>query len=325
MDYKRILIKQIEDLILENESLNRENSKLRADNRALRAKINLLEDSIEAKIAAAVEHMIAPLRLQISELESDIVSKDAEILRLKAIINKDSSNSSKPPSSDGFKEIPNNREKSDKKRGGQVGHKGYSLKVPKNLDQLVQEGKASRKLIDYSDGAKEYVSKWVVDIDIKTELPLELQPEVIYGSGIKALTVLFEQEGIVAIKRLSDLFSMATDGLINLPKGAIESFIAQFAQSLDTDIETIKETLLNGLVINVDDIPMRYAEKYEYKEDGEAVLMTAEDTTFKVNIRTYSNEKNTYYTVNPGKGNDGIIRDGLLPRFSSGILGHDHH
>jgi len=71
----------------------------------LHAKIASLEDSINAKIALAVEHMVTPLRIKISELEAEIARKDVEILRLKAIINKDSSNSSKPSSSDGFKKI----------------------------------------------------------------------------------------------------------------------------------------------------------------------------------------------------------------------------
>jgi cell division protein FtsB len=161
MDYNRSLIKQIEDLMLENETLKCENRKLRAENRSLRNKIKYLENTIDTKIAAAVERNILPLRQRISELETQIVQKDAEILRLKAIINKDSSNSSKPPSSDGFKRIPNNREKSDKKRGGQPGHTGHSLRIPENLDELVAEGKVTKKLIDYTNGAKEYVSKWI--------------------------------------------------------------------------------------------------------------------------------------------------------------------
>lgn len=334
MNYNRGLIKQIEDLTLENESLKCENSKLRSDNRSLRVKITYLEESIDAKIAAAVEHTVAPLRLKISELEAEIVRKDTEIQRLKAIINKDSSNSSKPPSTDGFKKIPNNREKSGKKRGGQAGHEGHSLKVPENLDKLVDEGKVTRKLVDYTNGAKEYVSKWIVDVDIKTvyteirypvgmQLPPELQPEVVYGNTIKALTVLLDQEGVVAIKRLSDFFSTVTGGLINPSKGAIEAFIARFAQGVDNDIAQIKETLLNGLVINTDDTQMRCTETCEYSEDGDATLVTAEKTTFGVNIRTYSNEKATLYTVNPKKDDEGVVRDGILPEFN-GIVGHDH-
>jgi transposase len=240
MDYNRSLIKQIEDLMLENESLKCENRKLRADNRALRTRVKYLEDSIDTKIAVAVEHNMLPLREHISELETQVVQKDEEILRLKAIINKDSSNSSKPPSTDGFKQIPNNREKSERKRGGQPGHTGHSLSVPENLDKLVAEGKATKKLVDYTNGAEKYVSKWIVDIDIKTvyteirypvetKLPPQLQPEVVYGNGIKALTVLLEQEGVIAIKRLSDFFGMVTGDLLTPSKGTIEGFIMTFA------------------------------------------------------------------------------------------------
>jgi hypothetical protein len=328
MDYNRSLIKQIEDLMLENETLKCENRKLRAENRSLRNKIKYLENTIDTKIAAAVERNILPLRQRISELETQIVQKDAEILRLKAIINKDSSNSSKPPSSDGFKRIPNNREKSDKKRGGQPGHTGHSLRVPENLDELVAEGKVTKKLIDYTNGAKEYVSKWIVDIDIKTvytevrypvgvKLTAELQPEVVYGNGIKALSVLLEQEGVISIKRLSDFFRMATGNLLTPSKGTIEKFIMTFADSIEDDIAAIKEELKNGLVMNVDDTPMRCGETYEYNKDGTGTLKTAEKTTFGVNIRTYSNEKFTYYTVNPGKADE-------IPLISNGFSGIVH-
>ena len=341
MDYNRSLIKQIEDLTLENEALKLENSKLRAenselrvDNRLLHAKIASLEDSIDAKIALAVERMVTPLRVKISELEAEIARKDVEILRLKAIIDKDSSNSSKPSSSDGFKKIPNNREKSNKKQGGQEGHKGTSLKIPENLDTLVKEGKAAKKLLDYTNGAKEYISKWVIDVEVTTvyteiryplemQLPPEMQPEVVYGNGIKAITVLLQQEGIIAIKRLSDFFSAVTGGLVNPSKGTIEAIMSRFANSIDSDIAKIKDDLLNGLVINTDDTQMRCSETQEYSDKGSVTLKTAEKTTFGVNIRTYSNDNATLYTVNPKKDDDGIVRDSILPAFH-GILAHDH-
>ncbi len=252
MDYNRGLLKQIEDLILDNESLKNENKKLRADNNCLRSQVKYLENSIDAKIAAAVEKNILPLKERISELETQTAQKDAEILRLKAIVNKDSSNSSKPPGSDGFKQVPNNREKSGKKKGGQPGHTGHSLRIPENLDKLVEDGKVTKNLVDYTNGAKEYVSKWIVDIDINTnyteiryplgfKLPPELQSEVVYGSNVKALSVLLEQEGVIAIKRLSDFFKMITDGLITPSKGSIEGFIKTFAAGIDDDIAKIKK------------------------------------------------------------------------------------
>jgi hypothetical protein len=334
MDYNRSLIRQIEDLTVENETLKRDISKLRKDNTYLRQEVVRLKESVESKIAAAVDSQVKRLLLTICELEIKIESKDAEILRLKAVIGKDSSNSSKPPSTNGFTPIPNNREKSAKKRGGQPGHNGHSLKLPENLDKLVNEGTVIKKLVDYTQGSDEYVSKWVVDVDIKTvfteirypigvQLPPELSPQVIYGSGVKALAVLLEQEGVVAIKRMSDMFSTITGGLVVPSKGSIESFISQFAANIDEDIAAIKEDLLNGLVLNTDDTPMRCAETIEYNEEGAAMLRTADRTTFNVNVRTYSNENATLLTVNPKKDDAGIIRDGVLPPYD-GTLGHDH-
>jgi hypothetical protein len=52
--------------------------------------------------------------------------------------------------------------------------------------------------------------------DVK--LPPELQPEVVYGNGIKALTVLLEKEGVIAVKCLSDFFGMVTGELVTPSK-----------------------------------------------------------------------------------------------------------
>jgi hypothetical protein len=61
------------------------------------------------------------------------------------MLGKNSGNSSKPPSTDGFRKIQNSREKSAQKSGGQPGHSGHSLKLPENLDELVHFGKAKSK------------------------------------------------------------------------------------------------------------------------------------------------------------------------------------
>ena len=63
--------------------------------------------------------------LQISLEKSEQQNKKLilEIERLKNNNKKDSNNSSKPTSTNGFKKVNNNREKSNKIQGGQKGHK----------------------------------------------------------------------------------------------------------------------------------------------------------------------------------------------------------
>ena len=334
MSHSRNLIKQIEALACENCLLKINNGSLREENERLRGECARLKGLTEAEIMAAAECQAAPLRLEISALEAVVADMGAEIHRLNAIINKDSTNSSKPPRTDGFKAIQNNREKGARKRGGQPGHVGHSLKIPENLDRLIEEGKAVKRLVDYTNGAEVFISKWVVDVEIKTVyteiryptdvlLPPELSPEVVYGNGIKALAVLLEQEGVVAIKRISGLFSTITGGLVAPSKASIESFFSQFAASIDGDIAAIRVDLLDGPVINTDDTPMRCAETCEYDNNGAATLKTAEGKTFSATVRTYSNEKSTLFTINPKKDDEGIVRDGMLILYC-GILGHDH-
>ena len=81
-----------------------------------------LSQTMEARIAAAVEEAVSKA---VEPLQATIQKQAVEVDRLKSIINKDSSNSSKPPSSDGFAKRPNSREASARKAGGQPGHKGH--------------------------------------------------------------------------------------------------------------------------------------------------------------------------------------------------------
>ena len=87
------------------------------------------------------------LEKKLEEQRQVIAQQAQRIEELLAIIEeltggrKDSHNSSKPPSSDGYGKKPapkSLRKSSGKKQGGQTGHKGSSLKISQDPDQIVQ-------------------------------------------------------------------------------------------------------------------------------------------------------------------------------------------
>ena len=86
-------------------------------------------------LPAEVEELIASLKRQIAALE-------AEVAWLRRQLGQDSSNSSKPPSSDGLKKKPriasSLRGRSGKPSGGQKGHKGDTLRQVADPDCVVR-------------------------------------------------------------------------------------------------------------------------------------------------------------------------------------------
>jgi len=248
---------------------------------------------------------------ELGETKQELDEANQEILRLKTIISKDSSNSHKPSSTNGFKHVPNSREKTGRKQGGQFGHPGHRLGLPENLDELEEEGVIERRTIDHTDGASEYVIRYTLDLETKVivtehrfkvgEIPQERYNEVTYGDGIKGMSVVMLNEGIIAKKRLTEIFSGMTSGLINLSTGTLESFQIEFAKKLDelNEIESIETDLLNGEVMHSDDTPLRVLERplhkdgdlvYETTEDGnqEILIEKAEGKTFQATARTYA-------------------------------------
>ena len=72
-------------------------------------------------------------------LKEELVRALKRIEELEARLNKNSNNSSKPPSTDGLKKVvKNNRVKSKRKPGAQKGHKGSGLKPYAEVDKEVE-------------------------------------------------------------------------------------------------------------------------------------------------------------------------------------------
>jgi transposase len=131
-------------------------------------------------------------------------------------------------------------------------------------------------------------------------------------------------EGIVALQRISDFLTEVSGGLVSPCRATVEGIIKGFAGKLSPELEGIRQTLLNGKTLHVDETPLRTTEKPEYDEKGEQKrLKVSKNATQNAYMRVYSNYKATLYTVNPQKDARSVERDGILPQFQ-GIVSHDH-
>src|SRR5947209_14814787 len=86
---------------------------------------------------AELKEALAKKDQRIEELEGLLTSALLRIEELERRLAKDSHNSSKPPSIDGFKRKGKKREASCKAKGGQAGHVGHTLELVETHDQVV--------------------------------------------------------------------------------------------------------------------------------------------------------------------------------------------
>lgn len=291
---------QLQEMILKVESLERE--------------MKSMKMSYEAQISA--------LKLEIKQKDEKIVKLENENARLRAQLDKNSSNSSKPPSSDNkiIKPVINNRAKTTKKTGGQKNHKGSNLSK-KSIEEKIKSGTVEHIVVEHKsfEYAEKYVSKYIVDtktIVVVTEhrfyennygkiiVPNNYKTDVQYGSNIKALTVMLNTLEVVAINRLKCFISAITNDAITMSTGTIMNFINELGSKTTSYIEQIENKLLNTPVVHTDATGTNCNGKNIY-------------------VRNYSNDNYTLYRVNESKSKATLNKDSLLSKYM-GTLVHDH-
>ena len=194
-----------------------------------------------------------------------------EILRLKSKNNKDSSNSSKPSGTNGYKKvITNRREKSNKSKGGQKGHVPHSLN--NKLEQFINSENVIEDIIDVNKNKKNenkrYIEKVVIDLVVtkhviryryypdekgKYNIPKCHNQYVQYGNNVKSIAMDLminlpnSTDGIVSF--ISDI----SNGGITLSKGTLINWENNLANNLSGDINKIEIQLLNSYYLNHDE------------------------------------------------------------------------
>lgn len=295
-DYSKDLFKQVQDMIKKCDNLS---SEMKSQRIHFEEKIEKLET--ENKI----------LKIENQRLKDD---ND----RLKKIVNNNSNNSSKPPSTDIKKNIPNNREKTTKKRGAQQGHTAHFLSK-ENIRKKIENKEIEHQVINVGKPQGEFLSKYVIDIEVRTiakeyrfykdehgkyNVPKEFKTDVQYGSGIKTLCAILNTEEVVAINRLTNFVSCISHGLLKISNGTIVNFIKELNTKSEHIRDKIKEKLLNSNLMYTD-------------------ATTARSENKNISIRNYSTDEYTLLVATQGKGKKYIEESNILNRYT-GSLVHDH-
>ena len=213
------------------------------------------------------------------KLFHETLGKLAEhIQRLEDQIAKNSSNSSKPPSSDGFKKKTQSlRKPSGKKSGGQPGHKGHTLKAVEKPDQieLHQAQKCKHCHTSLEEVAIQgYEKRQVFDVppvriqvtehqaEIKEcpichqktvgEFPDGVTQSVQYGSGLKAQLVYFNQYQFVPLERTVEIM----EALYGHPVS--EASVVEACAEMARRVEPINQAAKEELKVTAE--PVRFDE-----------------------------------------------------------------
>ena len=275
----------------------------------------------------------AELEAFVVELHARVAELEAQNAELWVMLKQNSSNSSKPPSSDGYsKPSPKKRslrERSGRKQGGQEGHEGAHLeRVALPNRQIIHEPDACCEGCggDLSDAEELAGGESRQVFDIPEELALEVIEHVAkvlrcarcgrvnegrfpdgvaaptqYGSRLRALgvyMVVFQHLPYDrACRFLADLLHA------EISTGTLCTWVAQAAAGLTDFDEQLRTLLSEQPVAHFDESGLRIAERLRW-------------------VHSASTETLTRYTVHDKRGTEAMDDAGVLPKFR-GIAVHD--
>lgn len=277
----------------------------------------LLKDT--NKLVTELNSTIKSLNELVDNLKKQNEEKDKEILRLKLKIDKDSSDSSKPSSTNGFKKvITNRREKSNKSKGAQKGHTAHSLN--NKLEQFTNSGDIEETIIEVGKNNKNkykrYIEKAVIDIKItktltryryypdkhgKYHIPKIHNQYVQYGENIKTICVdlmtNLYNSGDGTTRFIEDI----TNGGMTISKGTLDLWLNETRKNLMPELMKIELSLLDSYYVNHDES--------QIKINGE-----------QYNILCACNDKYTRLWVHKHKSQEALKEIGFLSKFKGIIV-----
>lgn len=281
-------------------------------------------DSLDPVVQLYIRHLEETVRMQSVRIEQ----LEERVKELENRLNKNSSNSSKPPSSDGLKRKPKSqRESSGKKRGGQAGHAGKNrpqvespdkiiVHVPANcmgckasLDAIAGSCLEKRQVFDLPQPNVEvtehrvegkqcpccgYLNRGIFPDDVKG--PTQ------YGERVQALIAYFAHQHFIPVDRVCQIFEDLFG--INISAGTCANIDGKLFQNLETFEAGLKLYLIAARVLHFDESGIRCEKKLRW-------------------VHVTSSQVATLYVLHSKRGQEAIDSIGILPQFN-GFAVHDH-
>jgi len=253
---------------LENEHVNELQIRDR-EIEALKTKLQKTED-ILAETMDKLREKIKEQYQSLTELEEE----KGKNLKLKAQINRDYENSSIPSSRlVNRKKIPNSREKTGRKPGGQPGHKGHGrrklsptnkihIPAPKeyegNPNYRLTGRTITKQVINLSINVAvdEYDTPEFRDVitgqRVHADFPDGAVNDVNYGGSVKAFAFLLNSRCCVSIDKVREFLSGLTNGELQISKGMISGLCKAFSQRTEAEQRKAFADILLSPVMNTD-------------------------------------------------------------------------
>ncbi|HEV8191039.1 MAG TPA: IS66 family transposase [Ktedonobacterales bacterium] len=285
-------------------------------------------DARIAELEAVVEQQCKNIE-RLLNADAELGMRIRELEARLANASKDSHNSSKPPSSDGLgRKTRSLRKKSGKKPGGQLGHRGETLRLAPTPDEVVEQwpgvcahchtalsqdtplvGRERRQKMYELPSVRLQIREYQAlhvrcpacqHITCGT-FPAEAASRAQYGPRLRAVAVYLVEHQLVPYARvrglLTDLFGA------HVSPGTLVRWVRHAAQTLEPVEAQIKAALRRAAVLHSDETGVRRTGR----------LVWAHVT---------STSRLTHYAMHPKRGSAATEAIGILPTYA-GVSVHD--
>jgi transposase len=279
---------------------------------------------------AAVVDLFHDVAVQVTELAQQLAKQGELLQALQARLGKNSRNSSKPPSSDGYgkaKRTESLRKSGANPTGGQPGHEGQTLmavahpdrvathEVPRclhcqaSLDEIASVGYEERQVFDIP-AIRIEVTAHRAKIKVcaacgstnKGPFPESVGQAVQYGPLVKTWASYFTNEHHIPVERTTEIFADLVQHRVS--EATVLKASEQLERCIEPSTAAVKEMLRDADVLHVDESGLRVRGKLHW-------------------LHVASTEHLTSYEVHAKRGQEAMDDAAILGEFKGRAM-HDH-